>query len=246
MLSVFLMAMIKKKYNLRLSLLLFMGFSVFSTLSCKKKDEHPDIIYFNPNITYSYLMDQQGNIYKTLTIGTQIWMAENLKTTIYRNGDSIPNIMDSLWDYLDTGAYCNYNNDIHLNNKGRLYNWYAVNDSRYLAPEGWHIPSDSEWTVLINYLGEDNAGGKMKEAGFAHWYSPNAGADNSSGFSAIPAGARYEQGFFFGAGAGTSYWSATEADSFEAWHYSLSSNYEKVGRYFSNKTFGISVRCVKD
>ena len=222
------------------------GIILVHSLSCKKKDENADFINFNPNITYGIIMDQDGNIYNTVTIGNQTWMAENLRVTIYRNGDTIQNITDTLWDDLITGAYCNYNNEKNLHKGGRLYNWYAVNDPRSIATKGWHITSDSEWTALTTYLGEENAGGKLKEAGLAHWSSPNAGADNSSGFSALPAGARYGQNFFFGSGMSTGYWSSTEVDSTDAWHRGLSSNYEKVGRYFNNKTLGFSVRCIKD
>ena len=240
------MATTPKNHKYSLYLLLLTGLSVFLTLSCKNKDESPDIIYFNPNIAYGTLMDQDGNIYNTLTIGNQTWMAENLRVIVYRNGDTIPSITDTTWDDLTTGSFCNYNNEKHIHKAGRLYNWYAVTDPRSLTPEGWHIPSDSEWTVLINYIGEENAGGKLKEAGFAHWSSPNTGADNSSGFSAIAAGARYTDNFFFGAGMSTSFWSSTEVDSTEAWHRSLSSNYNGVGRYYNSKTFGFSVRCVRD
>jgi uncharacterized protein (TIGR02145 family) len=213
---------------------------------CKDKDSDTDTIYFNPKITYGNLMDQDGNIYKTVTIGNQTWMAENLRVTIFRNGDTIRHVADNSWDDLTSGAYCNYNNEENLHKAGRLYNWYAVIDPRNLAPEGWHIPSDSEWTALTTFLGEENAGGKLKEAGLAHWFSPNTGADNSSGFTALPAGARYEENFFFGRGMSTGYWSTTETDSFEAWYRGLSSNYEKTGKYFYSKKLGLSVRCVKD
>ncbi|MHA7111935.1 FISUMP domain-containing protein [Sunxiuqinia elliptica] len=137
--------------------------------------------------------DADGNSYPVIKIGTQWWMAENLKTTSYGNGDDIPNVIeDNEWRTLTTGAYCNYNNDDEfVDVYGRLYNWYAVNDSRKMAPEGWHIPSDEEWTILTNRLGgEFVAGGKLKEIGIAHWVSPNTDATDSIGFQGLPGGLR--------------------------------------------------------
>lgn len=122
-----------------------MGALLVLTSSCKKDDN---------NNNGSTVKDIDGNVYHTIVIGTQTWMLENLKTTKYSNGDPIPNITDSLtWVSLETGAYCNYNND--ENNSviyGRLYNWYSVNDSRKLAPVGWHVPNDSEWRTLTDFL----------------------------------------------------------------------------------------------
>ena len=226
--------------------ILFIWLLIIFNNGCRDKNSNSDVIYFNPNIAYGSLTDHEGNVYKTVVIGSQTWMAENLRVTRFRNGDPIPYIADTLWDDTDSAAYCNYNNDANLHNNGRLYNWHAVNDQRSIAPEGWHVPTESEWTMLINYLGEENAGGKLKEAGFAHWYSPNTGADNGSGFTALPSGTRYEQNFFFGGGASTGFWSKTETDSLNAWNYSLSFNYEKVGKYANFKTTGFSVRCVRD
>jgi uncharacterized protein (TIGR02145 family) len=120
---------------------------------------------FNPNLTYGAVNDIDGNTYKTIVIGTQTWMAENLKTTKYRNGDTIPtNLTNAAWSDATTGAYAIYNNDAANNTiYGKLYNWYAVTDSRNICPVGWHVPSDSEWTTLVNYLGGALvAGGKLK------------------------------------------------------------------------------------
>jgi len=132
--------------------------------------------------------DIDGNIYKTVKIGSQVWMAENLKVTKYRNGDPISNVRDNnAWKTCATGAYCWYNNDKTVNKAtyGALYNWYAVSDSRNIAPEGWHIASNDEWTTLTTYLGGVcKAAGYIKETDFIHWNSPNAGATNSSGFAA--------------------------------------------------------------
>lgn len=135
--------------------------------------------------------DYDGNVYQTVLIGDQCWMMENLKVTHYRNGDPIPHVTDGVtWGNLTSGAYCNYNNDEgNVATYGRLYNWYAVDDSRNIAPAGWHVPSDAEWQTLVDYLGGDAvAGGKMKEAGTTHWASPNTGATNESGFTALPGG----------------------------------------------------------
>jgi uncharacterized protein (TIGR02145 family) len=135
--------------------------------------------------------DIDGNIYHTVTIGTQVWMVENLKTTKYRNGDPIPNVTGNAWAALTTGAYCWYNNDAatYKATYGALYNWYAVADSRNIAPTGWHVPTDAEWTTLTTFLGgESVAGGKLKETGTNHWTSPNTGATNETGFTALPGG----------------------------------------------------------
>jgi len=133
--------------------------------------------------------DYDGNVYHTVTIGTQIWMVENLKTTHYRNGDPIPNVPDNTqWSNLTTSAYCNYNNDANnAKTYGLLYNWYAAINSLNICPVGWHVPSANEWKKLETYMGGVGvAGGKMKEAGTTHWISPNTKAGNSSGFSGLP------------------------------------------------------------
>jgi uncharacterized protein (TIGR02145 family) len=141
------------------------------------------------------LADMDGNVYTTVTIGTQVWMVENLKTTKYSNGESIPNVMDkTAWSMTNTGAYCYYNNDAasFKDTYGALYNYHAVTDSRKLAPAGWHIPSENEWIALITYIGGNyNQGGKLREPGTSHWTSPNTGATNELGFTALPGGDRY-------------------------------------------------------
>lgn len=135
----------------------------------------------------------------TIVIGTQQWMNKNLDVAFYRNGDEIPQVADpTAWAALTTGAWCYYNNDPIQGGKfGKLYNWYAVNDPRGLAPQGWHIPSDAEWTTLETTLGGSSvAGGKMKEAGFVNWTAPNTAADNSSGWAGLPGGLRFWDGTF--------------------------------------------------
>lgn len=226
-------------------------------------------------ISYSQTMtDIDGNIYQTVTIGTQVWMAENLKVTHYRNGDAISNITDNTeWSNLTTGAYCNYDNDENnATTYGSLYNWYAVNDSRNIAPEGWHVPSDVELQTLVDYLGGSGvAGGKMKETGTTYWNRSNTGATNESGFSALPGGSRHSPRWVqsdslvtskkdiivisYGAGDGTYsymgdlayFWSSTEYNGGTACYRYLLSNFPVVfHRYGYGKECGFSVRCVRD
>jgi uncharacterized protein (TIGR02145 family) len=193
--------------------------------------------------------DIDGNVYQTVTIGSQVWMAENLEVTHYSNGDSIPNVTDStVWSTLTTGAYCNYdNNTANAAVYGRLYNWYTMDDSRNIAPVGWHIPTDAEWQTLVNYLGGDAiAGGKMKETGTTHWYGPNTGATNESGFSALPGGGRDYHGSYLNMGYHAHFWSSTEDSSYSAWHRNLYYYHSAVARYDVNMPGGCSLRCVKD
>ena len=204
----------------------------------------------NKSCGSTFTDSRDGIIYKTVLIDKQCWMKENLNSTKYINGEDIPNINDNLtWASLTTGAYCNYAND--QNNAvtyGRLYNWFAVNDSRKLCPIGWHIPTDDEFTTLITFLGGDSiAGGKMKETGFIHWQNPNTGSTNESGFTALPSGARFDDdGTFFYIGNIISLWSSTENDSSNAWSRHIVSDFKSTGRGSDNKKFGFSVRCLKD
>ncbi len=204
--------------------------------------------------------DIDGNVYKTVAIGTQEWMAQNLRTTKYRNGDVIPNVTDNNdWGNLDSGAYCWYNNDNGYEQPyGKLYNWYAVNDTSGLCPTGWHVPTDPELTTLIDYLDPGSvdpnavgaqstvAGGPMKETGTAHWNSPNTGATNSSGFTSLPGGFRYVDGRYFNLGNEGYLWSSTESSSSIAWCRFLSISNASVSRSKSDKRYGFSVRCVRD
>jgi uncharacterized protein (TIGR02145 family) len=176
-----------------------------------------------------------------------IWMEKDLDVVRYRNGDIIPEVTDSLeWRNLTTGAWCWYGGDSTGNQGtyGRLYNWYAVNDPRGLAPEGWHIPSYSEWEIFISYLGGYSvAGGKMKETGLNNWLFPNAGASNESGFTALPSGIKYSNGIDYSGRAVAGYWwSSTEfADVITLWE-----RYEEVLTYYYDKNWGCAVRCLKD
>jgi len=194
--------------------------------------------------------DYDGNYYKAVMIGNQIWMTENLKVTHYRNGDAISLVNDNTaWCNLTTGAYCNYNNDVNIaTTYGRLYNWYTVVDSRNLCPAGWHVPSNAEWDTLVTYLGGFSvARGKMKETGTSHWNSPNTGATNESGFTALPGGSRHESsGSFEYIGTMGYWWSTTEYSSVNAWIRNLVHGDANAYTAGSSKKMGFSVRCLKD
>ncbi|OFX31706.1 MAG: hypothetical protein A2X08_16050 [Bacteroidetes bacterium GWA2_32_17] len=197
----------------------------------------------------STITDINSNTYNTVSIGGQCWMKENLKTTKYSDNTAIPNITNSTtWSNLSTGAYCNYSNTpSNANTYGRLYNWYAVTDTHNICPTGWHVPSDAEWTTLTTYLGgESVAGGKLKETGTTHWQSPNAGATNETGFTALPGGNRYDNGAFYSLGSYGFWWSSTESTTDVAWNRGMSYNLSNVDRGSSTEVDGFSVRCVKD
>ncbi len=206
-------------------------------------------IIFNPNLTYGSVTDIDGNTYKTIQIGNQTWMAENLKVTKYRDGTVIPNVTDNdSWKVLSSGAYCWYNNDAATNKNiyGALYNWYAVTDTRNLCPAGWRVPSETEWTTLTTFLGGENvAGGKLKETGTTHWWIPNSGATNETGFTALPGGENV-YGQFNNNGEYGYLWSVTEAGWQNAWFLNLyrAESYVAGGQF--GKEDGMSVRCIKD
>jgi uncharacterized protein (TIGR02145 family) len=198
-----------------------------------------------PNIT-----DVEGHSYKTVYIGSQQWMAENLKVSKYNDGTIIPNIEDTTqWSNLINGAWAFFDNDYRYNTKyGKLYNWYAVspttNGNKNVCPTGWHVPTDTEWTVLTDYLGGlIVAGGKLKGTGF---FSPNTDATNTSLFSALPGGLRYTNGsylnfFYYGY-----WWSSTENGTYYAWSRYLSYNSGNAYRQNYIKKTGLSVRCLRD
>ncbi len=186
----------------------------------------------------------------SVSICCQRWMSRNLDVTTYRNGDPIPEVTDPVeWAALTTGAYCYYDNVIDNGAiYGKLYNWYAVNDPRGLAPEGWYIPTDFEWTTLSNCLdGEAVAGGPMKEMGILHWNTPNTGATNLSGFTGLPGGYRGSNGSSYYIGDYGLWWTSTESGADSAWHRHLQNS--SVGIFRSSayfKRFGFSVRCLRD
>jgi len=196
------------------------------------------------------MTDIDGNVYLTTTISDQTWTKTNLNVTKYKNGDVIPEVPLSGWANLTIGAWCYYNNDPSNEAAyGKLYNWYAVNDPRGLAPNGWHVPTKIEWTTLIDYLGGYAAAGrKMKEVGTVHWTSPNLAATNSSGFSGLPGGWRVEFGEYGNIGIGGFWWSSSEYGMSNPNAYCSSLHYDSdiTSTYASNKHFGYSVRCIKD
>lgn len=213
------------------------------------------IIYSDniPNTYKMYFIDSIlyiPNLFNPVTIGSQVWASRNLDVDHYRNSDPIPQVTDpTQWINLKTGAWCYYNNSDSLGAiYGKLYNWYAVNDSRGLAPEGWHVATDSEWTTLEDCLGGSAvAGGKLKEAGTSHWYSPNTGATNTSGFSAVPGGYRWVDGRFPDIGYHCYWWSATEdGGASSALFRNLYYRDAYVHRDILCKELGFSVRCVRD
>ena len=206
-------------------------------------------------------IDIDGNSYKTVRIGNQVWMAENLKVTHYRDGTAIPTgHSNSEWENLSTGAYCAYDdNESNADTYGYLYNGYAVTDSRNIAPKGWHVPTDDEWQTLEMHLGMSQSeaygtdwrgadeGGKLKEEDTDHWNYFNAGATNESGFTALPGGFRNSGGYYDDVGDLGYFWSSTESTSGSAWHRAL--GYVNSGVYCSgdgNKHYGFSVRCLRD
>jgi uncharacterized protein (TIGR02145 family) len=198
------------------------------------------------------LEDYNGNKYTTVTIGSQVWMAENLKASRYRNGNVIPKVTTpASWKNLTTGAYCSFeNNTLDSINYGNLYNWYAVHDIRFLAPTGWHIPTQAEWTTLINYLGGASvAGDKLKESGNLHWSGNYALATNSSLFTALPGGfisIENNTYGFYNLQTDGKWWSSTEIDASNAWSWSLTNTSSQAVSASDMKQSGFSVRCVKD
>jgi uncharacterized protein (TIGR02145 family) len=203
------------------------------------------IIFYAPQVTA--LTDTDGNVYGTLTIGSQVWMSENLKTTKFNDGTDIPLVTDnSEWGSLTSPAYCWYENDeeTYKNLYGGYYTWYAVNTDK-LCPAGWHVPSQDEWATLIDYLGgADVAGGKLKTTGTEYWNSPNTDATNESGFSGLPGSQR--PNIFSTLGNNGRWWSNTESTSNSAHAYVLYHDEAVIRRNSTTKRNGLNVRCIKD
>ncbi|MBN1119431.1 MAG: fibrobacter succinogenes major paralogous domain-containing protein [Bacteroidales bacterium] len=204
---------------------------------------------FNPDKDYGTMTDQDGNVYKTITIGTQTWMAENLRTTKYRDGSAIK-MSNEIWPVLTEGAFCEYNsttNPDSIATYGRLYNWHVISDSRNIAPMGWHLPSGAEWDELSIYLGGGGlSGGKMKEIGTTHWKSPNLEATNESGFTAIPGGYRTDAGQFSGIGENAKFWTSEENSANSGMAIGLGYAVGGLGGNMGFKNMGFSIRCIKD
>jgi len=245
------------KKSLKISGLVLFVIIVF--FSCKKESDDEltssiNTVVFNPNVSYGSMTDQEGNVYKTVSIGTQTWMAENLRTSKYNDGTDIPKIVDDKeWANLTTGAYCNL---LNIENTeiiaifGHYYNWYAVNTSK-LAPKGWHVPTDADWTKLFDYLGGQYiAGTKLKETGTNHWSGSNNESTNETGFTALPGGERYISyigtGEFGGGAATGCWWSATECTTDLSWAQVMYNSDAIVYHLGTDKPNGLSVRLVKD
>ena len=210
----------------------------------------------NAGLTYGTMTDSEGNSYRTIQIGNQTWMAENLRVTKFRDGNAIPNINDTAqWRTTTSPARCTYREDVANNFLyGNLYNWFAVESPSNLCPRGWHIPTDAEWGILLNLLDSKSSGGdsvniagsRMKIAGNVYWDPPNTNASNSSGFSANAGGARFPSGSFGAIRSFGLWWSSTQTDATTAWVRQLGNTSESAARVSYQKTFGFSVRCVKD
>jgi len=232
--SIVIQSLMKKIF--RIIQAMFFTFMVLLIHSCKKTPYNP-------------IKDIDGNVYTDAMIGTQVWMRENLKTTKYNDGTFIPLVTNkTAWANLSTPGYCWYNNDAttYKTIYGALYNWYTVNTGK-LCPTGWHVPTKDEWAVLATYLGgESVAGGKLKETGTSHWLSPNTGANNTSGFTALPGGYRYTAGEFDFVGMNGFWWSVNESTT--DWAYDRELDNDNSYYWFFNdpKKAGFSVRCIKD
>lgn len=216
----------------RFLLLCFISF--LAVTGCKKS---------NDDIT-----DGDGNVYTSVVIGTQEWLLENLKTTTLNDGTPIlhvPSISD--WAATTGSAYCWYENEIsNKEDYGALYNWKAVSTGK-LCPKGWHVPTNAEWTVLTDYLGGTaGAAYKVKETGTGHWLTTTAQVTNSSGFTALPGGYRDYSGNYDRQGSIGYWWTATEENSGNAWFRSVFENYDEVYGGWTDKSFGYSVRCIKN
>ena len=221
----------------------------------------PGISASNPilNQPEAPVTDIDGNVYQTVRIGTQVWMRENLKVSLYRNGNPIiTGLTNSAWAATTSGAYSIYNNDPSNNTiYGKLYNWYAVNDSRGLCPLGWHVPNDAEWKTLetliglpiseLDNVGARGVGGGMLKSTSTLWALPNSNASNSTGFSALPSGDRTYTGFFENIGAISFWWTSSEVSPGGAMDRNLYANNAGIGRGNGlYKQMGMAVRCIKN
>jgi uncharacterized protein (TIGR02145 family) len=230
--------------------LLMLMFVLTTSSSFRNDVSKNDQSVSNAALGTGTVKDRDGNVYKTVRIGTQVWMAENLRTTKYRNGDPIPQVIaNTSWSVLNSGAYCWYNNDDKASKitYGALYNWFAIDDKRNIAPIGWHIPTDKEWAVLVTFLkGDQYAGDALKETQTSHWSDPNSAATNSSGFSALPGGYRNKDGIFKNINVCGGWWADTEYTKSLGWYRyvdNVSSSIHNVSTY---KNCGFSIRCIKD
>ena len=219
--------------------------------SCSTKTEN-NIDWTNLHVVGNDVTDYDGNVYNTVVINgsNQTWTTSNLNVSHYRNGDVIPQVTDDLqWATLTTGAWCYYNNDpATAEIYGKMYNWYAIKDSRGLAPAGYHIPTDTEWSNLVAAIGgESVAGQRMKDLGDS-WNETISPATNTTGYSGLPGGYRYSNGTFSLKGSKGLWWSSTIAESASSWSWAryLDKNNSNLSKKYYNNKIGLSVRCVKN
>ena len=251
----------KKKLLLRTPLLVALSLVLIISYSCKKtvkveNNEENKNITFNSSITYGSIKDVENNNYKTVAIGTQVWMAENLKSTKYKNGELIgtttPATLVIAGESAPKYQWAYAGKESNVADYGRLYTWYAVTDSRGVCPSGWHVPSTSEWTTLIDYCGGASfAGGNLKETGSIHWPIPTIVSSNSSGFTALPGGCRSADvgdniALFLYIDLYGNWWSSTATLQGNAESFLLSTGSNYGGMSVGLMYEGFSVRCVKD
>jgi uncharacterized protein (TIGR02145 family) len=232
----------KKRNSIWIYPFILFGIAIILNISCEKDDNDP------PS---DFVTDIDGNVYSIITIGTQTWMKENLKTTRYLNGDSIkttsPAILNISKESSPKYQWASGGDESNVATFGRLYTWYVVTDSRKICPRGWHIPSDEEWTVLTDFLGgEAIAGSKLKETGTIHWSSLNEDATNESGFTALPGGYRDNYTSFLKFGNNGYWWSSEVYGESFSWVRGVSYNSTKVSRTFNFGMAAYSIRCIKD
>jgi len=250
-----------KKSIIPVFILVMLGLLLVITVACKKKNptgtslqagcEGKSMALFNSALSYGTMKDIDGNLYMTITIGSQTWMAENLRTTKYRDGTPIYTETGlTAWPALQTGACCTYNNTENCDSVatyGRLYNFYAVSDQRNLAPLGWHVPTGEDWLILASFLGvRDSIAFKLKECGTIHWHPSTILATNSSGFTALPGGLRNETGSFTGKGVAGTWWSADMLLDNNANAFFIFNSDTGLDPVADTKSNGHSVRCVRD
>ncbi len=195
----------------------------------------------------STVIDIDGNVYYTTTIGNQVWLRQNLKTTRYNDGMPIPNVLDSIeWSGLNSGALCWYKNDslTYCNPYGALYNWYAVNTGK-LAPKGWHVATDSDWSILLDRI-DPYAAGNLRDTSSIYWLFSYPGVDNLTGFSAVAAGNRTSTGRFINIKMSGWWWTSSEYNPTSSRYIGIYGSTSTIERNYYEKSMGFSVRCVKD
>jgi uncharacterized protein (TIGR02145 family) len=234
-----------REYFFRIKAVNSLGTVYSSDTSFTTLNISDSLLAFNPQLSYGSLDDIEGNTYKTIQIGDQTWMAENLRTLKLRDGTDIPYVAErTAWGDFESTAYCWYATDsIYY---GALYNWYTVNTGN-LCPDGWSVPTDDDWTTLTDFLGDDIvAGNELKETGSRHWLSTTGEVTNDSGFTALPGGYRNHYGVFGNIRNSSYFWSSTESSDLTAYFRSMYHGYSNIDKGSSSIKSGFSVRCIKD